>query len=94
MMYEEFEKLITTEPPTQEEYKVIEKVYTTHPAFDVAMSKQKTAQLYDLIGFSIFKEMLPKAEEAEKIREEIRLTNIKLDKFKEQLKEISRGYSL
>lgn len=85
MMYEEFTNLIKTDAPTLEEYKVIETVYTFHPAFDVDSPKVKVAALYDLMGFGIFREMLPMANEAEDIQSEIHSRQADLNDAKRKL---------
>ena len=94
MMYEEFAEIIQTKAPTQEQYEVIEKVYTNHPAFEVDLPKVKAARLYDLMGYGDFKDMEPIAEEAEKLAIKMRELTSQLNKVKEEYKELSEKYKI
>lgn len=92
MMYEEFTALIKTKAPTQKQYELIERVYATHPAFEVSSPKEKAAQLYDLMGYEIFTAMLPVAEEAEELQNKMRSLTAQLNEVKEQYRELSESY--
>lgn len=92
MMYEEFTNLIKTKAPTAEEYAVIERVYTSHPAFDVDSPKVKVALLYDLMGFGIFEEMIPVTVVAEQMADEIRETTAELNAIKHKRDEMFSNY--
>lgn len=95
MMQHEFEALITAPAPTDEQYEVIEKVYTWHPLIGTAGGKQQVASLYDLMGYSIFEEMLPKANERmeletkmSSIRSEIRSKELELKELELKIKSL------
>lgn len=61
MMHEEFEKLVEKKV-TAEEYKVVEMVYTWHPAIKDTDGKRQIAMLYTEFGMTVIKAMLPVAE--------------------------------
>lgn len=74
MMREEFEKLVGKNV-SDEEYEVIEKVYTWHPAIKNSTGKQQIAQLYTDYGMSVIRGMKKVADymmELDKERQEIR----------------------
>ena len=72
MMYSEFDRLCKENDiagATQEDYKLIEKVYTFHPAFSVNDAKMRAAKMYKTFGVVIFEDMHERAvriEDAEK----------------------------
>ncbi len=61
MNKQEFEKL-TNSSVSNENYAIIEKVYTWHPSIPEVNGKEVIAQLYSLGGIEVMKDMLPKAE--------------------------------
>lgn len=88
MMQCEFESLITAPAPTDEQYEVIEKVYTYHPLIGTSGGKQQVAALYDLMGYSIFEEMLPKADERMELETQISSVRSEIRKKEQELKEL------
>ena len=56
--------------PTPEEYKVIEYVYTWHPAIDNVYGKRQIANLYYFGGMSVILNMVDTASEAEDLDDE------------------------
>lgn len=76
---------------TTEEYEKIEKVYTFHPCIDPAKGKDQIADLYETFGMRIILDMLPTAEKAEKIEDEIRSTRSRLDSLKAQMEDFKQG---
>jgi hypothetical protein len=61
MMKAEFEAMIG-KSVTDEEYKVIEAVYTWHPAINDTTGKDQMKTLYTQFGFGVIRGMLPVAE--------------------------------
>lgn len=71
---------------SDDDYKIIELVYTYYPYFG---DKYEAASLYDTYGINIFKDMLPRArnimrleERVEKIRKELKETEKALKEAK------------
>ena len=75
MTIEEFNKLITDKNKkpiaNDEDWQVINVVYTFHPSIDEVKGKQQVALLYVEFGMRIFWDMLPTAEKAVKIEAKI-----------------------
>lgn len=97
MTREEFENnCIQVKPqdnkrPTDEEYKLIEYVYTFHPAISETEGKKQIAYLYMNFGMSIIRDMKARAELMEQKEYQIRLTKATLKKLQEQIEEIREG---
>lgn len=86
MMIEEFEKLVG-KTVKKEEYKVIELVYTWHPAISNTTGKKQMAYLYINFGISVIKGMVPVAQKMYEIDKERRELQGKMDmlKFREEM---------
>ena len=86
MMIEEFEKLVG-KTVKKEDYKVIELVYTWHPAISNTTGKKQMADLYINFGISIIKGMGPVAQKMSEIDKERRKLQGKMDtlKFREEM---------
>lgn len=70
MMKHEFEARIKA-TVTAEDYEVIEKVYAFHPIIDSVDGKDQIAKLYKLGGMALIIDMVPRAEAAEQLENEI-----------------------
>lgn len=81
MMKAEFEAM-TGKSVTDEEYKVIEAVYTWHPAINDTTGKGQMKTLYTQFGFGVIRGMLPVAEKMEKLDGERRELLAQLDTIK------------
>lgn len=88
MLKEEFEKLVGHEVP-DEEYRIIEDVYTYHPVFDVFDAKQQCAALYNRFGFLIFMDMHASAMIQAKYENDRRAA---ANDFNERMKQIDEWY--
>lgn len=66
MMKAEFEKLIG-KTVTDAEYKVVEQVYTWHPAIKDTTGKEQMKVLYKDFGIGVIKGMIPVAEKMEEL---------------------------
>ena len=84
MMKAEFEAM-AGKSVTDEEYKVIEAVYTWHPAINDTTGKDQMKTLYTQFGFGVIRGMLPIAEKMEKLDGERRELLAQLDTIKEGL---------
>lgn len=81
MMKAEFEEMIG-KSVVDEEYKVIEVVYTWHPAINDTTGKDQMKTLYTQFGFGVIRGMLPVAEKMEKLDGERRELLAQLDTIK------------
>lgn len=81
MMKAEFEAM-AGKSVTDEEYKVIEAVYTWHPAINDTTGKDQMKTLYTQFGFGVIRGMLPVAEKMEKLDGERRELLAQLDTIK------------
>ena len=89
----EFEKLLgpTTQFPTQQEYDIIEKVYTWHPSISNTKGKKQVAMLYDNFGITIFYDMLGRSEKVMELKEEVRKAKAKLSSLEIEMEELAKG---
>lgn len=81
MMKAEFEAM-AGKSVTDEEYKVIEAVYTWHPVINDTTGKDQMKTLYTQFGFGVIRGMLPVAEKMEKLDGERRELLAQLDTIK------------
>lgn len=81
MMKAEFEEMIG-KSVVDEEYKVIESVYTWHQAINDTTGKDQMKTLYTQFGFGVIRGMLPVAEKMEKLDGERRELLAQLDTIK------------
>ena len=77
--------------PDAEEYEVVERVYTFHPAFSVSQGKDQIAWLYATLGYGVIKSMLPEAEEAVKREEELARLRRERDDLEARLDELKKA---
>ena len=84
MMKEEFAQRIGT-TVTESDYRIIETVYTFHPAIDNVMGKDQIATIYKTCGMRVIRDMLPTAERAREIES-------KMTELRTQLCECEREY--
>lgn len=97
MMQHEFEDRIGAEL-TPEEYKIVERVYTWHPAIPNVGGKDKLAEIYKLGGMELIEDMDIRAIHLEaeyesicdKLHENIEQKRIILDRMAELQKQLNR----
>jgi len=93
MMYDEFINRLPegTRHPTNGEYEEIELVYACHPSISGSghEGQEQIAQLYSEFGMRIIRDMYPTAKEAEQLRTELISARNKVERFTEELKELS-----
>lgn len=78
-------------PITDSDYKKVEKVYTFHPSIDPNNGKDQIAYLYDTFGMRIIEDMIPTAERAAELDDQIRRARIELDRLMEEYRELKEG---
>lgn len=93
MMKAEFEEMIG-KSVVDEEYKVIEAVYTWHPAINDTTGKDQMKTLYTQFGFGVIRGMLPVAEKMEKLDGERRELLAQLDTIKIREGQVDKAYEL
>lgn len=92
MTKQEFEsRLEDGKTVTNEQYKVIEYVYTYHPAISDISGKDQIAILYDVFGMAVIKDMYPRARRSEELERDIREARIKLDNLTNTLSMLKQG---
>lgn len=70
----------------QEEYDIIEKVYTWYD--DNNLTKQFTATLYNTLGIKVFIDMLPRAEQIEQLDRQLQKVNNQQRELTEQINKL------
>ena len=90
MMKAEFENLVG-KSVTDAEYKVIEKVYTWHPAIKNTTGKEQMKALYLHFGIGVIKGMLPIAEKMEKLDGEKRHLKAQMQVIKRREEMLAAG---
>lgn len=97
MTREEFErscievKAQDNKRPTEAEYKIIEYVYTFHPAISEVGGKNQIAYLYMNFGMSLIQDMKPRAELMEKKERELRAARATMEELQREIAEIRAG---
>lgn len=89
MMKQEFENLAKMEI-NQEDYEMIELVYTFHPSISETSGKKQIVSIYHIGGMRIIKDMYPTAFEAYNIDTEIQKHKQEIRRLEEQLLELSK----
>lgn len=77
--------------PTDAEYKVIEYVYTFHPAISETEGKEQIAMLFLNFGMSLIRDMVPRAQLMEKKESELRAAREALERVQQEIKDIREG---
>ena len=85
MTKEEFEH-ITRMTVSNEDYQIIETVYTYHPCISDAYGKEEIASLYISFGMRLIKDMLPTAKMARTMEDNIRVCKQNYDKHIAELR--------
>lgn len=75
---------------TEAEYKEIEFVYQFHPAIseDALEGREQIVTIVGILGMSVIRDMLPRAERAKKVEDDLRSTRIRLSQLKDQYEEL------
>lgn len=76
---------------TNEEYKVIEFVYTHHPSIDELLGKKQIAMLVDTFGMRIIYDMYPTAQKASEYFNKIQKLRIELGHISDEYNEFIKG---
>lgn len=92
MLKSEFLRLINTEPPTDDEYELIEKVYNWHPAISETDGKRQVARLWDDFRITIFYDMSHRADAILQIQKALSRSRTEVEKLKEVQQNLQHGY--
>lgn len=90
MTKQEFEKLCG-QSVTALDYDTIEKVYAFHPSISEKHGKQEIADIYLRFGMRLIRDMLPTANEAERLEREIQTKRTELEEAMREYKEFKEG---
>lgn len=90
MMKDEFEKRIG-KTVSADEYRKIEYVYMFHPLLDDVGGKDQIASLYMIGGMRLINDMMPTAEKAEILSDQILETRATLDKLTKKYNALKQG---
>ncbi len=77
----EFEEKIGKEI-ADSDYEIIEIVYAWHPVISNVDGKQQMADLYEIGGMTIIKDMLPRAEKAFELNQKMEKLEAELNKLR------------
>lgn len=83
-------KTMSTEYITDDMYADIEFVYTWHPCIDEVVGKDQIAKLFDMFGYRIIKDMLPTAQKAKELSEEITKKENELQELRWEFNKLRR----
>lgn len=92
MTREEFNSLIEpekTKSPNDEDWKIIEFVYSFHPSISETRGKEQIADLYKTFGMRIIKDMIQTAKRAEAMEKELSELRAKYNKLKDAYNALS-----
>lgn len=80
--------------PTEQEYRLIEHVYTFHPSISETEGKQQVAYLYENFGKSIFRDMEARADFMRVKEGELQKAKAEVERIQKQMKEVKAGGDL
>ena len=99
MMKSEFEAKIadllvgdqTAPAVSDENYKIIEKVYNFHPSISETEGKKQIAYLYINFGMRVIRDMVPTAEKAEELEDRIRQARMQMETLQRAYSDLKEG---
>ena len=80
--------------PTEQEYRLIEHVYTFHPSIIETEGKKQVAYLYESFGMSIFRDMEARADFMRVKEGELQKAKAEVERIQKQMKEVKAGGDL
>ena len=80
--------------PTEQEYKVIEHVYTFHPSISETEGKKQVAYLYENFGMSIFRDMEARADYMRVKEGEFQKAIAEVERIRRRMEETKAGGDL
>lgn len=90
MTKQEFEQRLGKQVNSAD-YSIIEYVYNFYPSIGEIGGKDEISELYQLGGMRLIKDMLPTAQKAEKLEDEIRKTRASLNRLTKQYEALKTG---
>lgn len=76
------------EEPSAEDYKIVEQVYTWHPAIADVGGKRQIAEIYVHGGMLVIRDMLPRAQKAEEYDRKIRAIRKDISGMEQQVRDL------
>lgn len=83
----EFEKMIGLEV-SQADYDVIEMVYDYHPSIRIVTGKEQMVDLFFNFGMRVIRDMLPTAQKAGELEQEISALETELERARTEYKNL------
>lgn len=90
MMKQEFEEKIGC-TITEEAYRVVEIVYMYHPVCDCIHAKERAAELWQIGGLAIFRDMLPRAKKCRDLESRIQTLEAEVQKLRDEWRDVKDG---
>ena len=79
-------------PVTDDEFKIIDFVYTFHPAISETEGKEQVAWLFINLGMRVFNDMTETAKRAEEIETKISSLKGEMESYKAEYSQLKRGF--
>ncbi len=96
MTKQEFETKITLlgseKPVSEDEFKIINFVYTFHPAISETEGKEQVAWLFINLGMRVFNDMTETAKRAEEIETQLNSLKGEMESYKAEYSQLKRGF--
>lgn len=88
MQKHEFEELIGRDV-SDDDYAVIERVYQWHPVISNTSGKDEVAELYKSFGMAIFYDMLPRADKAFGLENQLHRAKAEVNRIKGEIESLA-----
>ena len=93
MTHEEFEAKLGSKV-SDADYAIIERVYTFHPVISNTKGKQQIVDLYKIGGMRVIKDMIPTADAAEAIDQQIFSCRVAIREQEDNLRQLLENLDL
>lgn len=87
--YRELEERGNKHKFTDEEYAVVELVYTFHPAISETEGKKQIADIVCKYGMSVIYDMKPRAEKAAELNSQLREARHRVSEIEQELRDLA-----
>lgn len=84
-------RIKSTNIPAYDEYLEIEYVYTWHPSIDNVKGKDQIANLWDIGGIRLIRDMMPTAQKAEEFETKIAAARAEIQKLQSAYIDLTSG---
>ena len=90
MMKAEFEEKIGV-TITEDAYRAVELVYMYHPACDCIHAKERIAELFQIGGMALIRDMVPRAKKCRDLEERISKLEAEAQKLRDEWRDVKDG---